>query len=133
METSITKLNAKNVHNIFMECLFADGEDHSNYVEAEGVVNRVSFNPQRLKDNEPKIVEMLSQLPDEFRKEPKGGGGWSFLNIVADKTGMSWTDFHQTADELVMLGLATKKLSYLLPRNMWKHLAGGMPYLVLND
>ena len=44
---------------------------------------------------------------------------------------VQWTGFHQTMDELVCLGLAIEKLSYLMPREYWKILPGGMPYLVI--
>jgi len=30
------------------------------------------------------------------------------------------------------LGIASGKLSYLMPREMWKVLPGGMPYLVVS-
>jgi len=73
---------------------------------------------------------MLNDLPDNFKND--FGGGWSFLNMCEDKNGVQWTDFHATVDELVCLGLSIDKMSYLMSRDMWNVLPGGMPYLVIN-
>jgi len=73
---------------------------------------------------------MLNQLPDDFKKS--GGGGMSFLNICIDKEGNHWTDLHQTMDELVTMGIACQKAAFLMPREMWSVLPGGMPYVVLS-
>jgi len=56
----------------------------------------------------------------------------SFLNMCIDKNGNQWADLHRTMDELVALGIATGKLSFLIPREMWSILPGGMPYLIVN-
>jgi hypothetical protein len=51
--------------------------------------------------------------------------------MCQDKEDHQWTDFHQTMDELVCLGTAIGKLEYLMPREMWNVLPGGMPYIVV--
>lgn len=124
-------LTAENVHNVFINCLFKEGESQDIFVKAEGVITNVGFHPDRLKNNEGYIQDMLDCLPEAFRKD--SGGGWSFLNMCNDKNDEQWADLHQTMDELVCLGLATGKMSYLLPRELWKALPGGMPYLVINN
>lgn len=123
-------LTAEKVHTTFMNCLFNEGEPTDNYKIGEGVMMKVGFNPERLKESEPAIIEMLNDLPDEFKKT--GGGGMSFLNMCNDKEGNQWADLHKTMDELVALGNATGKLSFLMPKEMWDVLPGGMPYLVVN-
>jgi len=123
-------LTAEKVHTTFMNCLFNEGEPTDNHKIGEGVMMKVGFNPERLKENEPAITEMLNDLPDEFKKT--GGGGMSFLNMCNDKEGNQWADLHKTMDELVALGNATGKLSFLMPKEMWNVLPGGMPYLVVN-
>ena len=127
----MTKLNSENVHNTFMNCLFKDGEPTETHTIGEGVKLKVGFHPERLKEAEPLIVEMLDGLPDAFKKT--GGGGWSFLNMCNDKEENQWADLHQTMDELVALGTASGKMAFLLPRDMWEVLPGGMPYLVVNN
>lgn len=128
----MAKLNAEDIHDTFVNCLFKEGEPTENHVVGEGVMIKIGFHPERLKQAEPKIAEWLAELPDEFKKST-GKGGWSFLNMCVDKEGNQWGE-HQNVDELVALGTATKQLSFVLPdRKMWKQLYGGMPYLVVND
>jgi hypothetical protein len=123
-------LTAEKVNNLFLKCLFTEGENTEPHIIGEGIMKKVGFNPERLKENEPLIIEMLNDLPDSFKKE--GGGGMSFLNMCQDKNGNQWADLHQTMDELVCLGNAIGKLSFLMPREMWSILPGGMPYLLIN-
>ncbi len=124
-------LTAENVHKTFMNCLFKDGESTESHTIGEGIMTKAGFHPDRLKESEPTIMSMLLDLSSDFKKS--GGGGMSFLNMCQDKDGNQWADLHQTMDELVMLGLATGKMSYLMPREMWAMFPGGMPYLVVND
>lgn len=124
------KLTSEKVHEVFMNCLFKEDESTENHKIGEGVKTKVGFHPERLKESESTIVELLEELPTEFKKT--GGGGWSFLNMCNDKNGNQWTGLHQSMDELVALGNATGKLSFQLPREMWDVLPGGMPYLVIN-
>lgn len=124
------ELTADNVHDTFIKCLFKAGEDHSNFVEAEGVMVKIGFHPGRIAEKTEEINQMIEQLPNEFKKDT--GGGWTFLNACQNAKGEQWADMHQTIDELVCLGLATKKISYLMPREFWQMFPGGMPYIVVN-
>lgn len=124
------KLTAENVHLIFMNCLFKEDEQKENHKIGEGVMLNVGFHPERLALSELSIIEMLNELPDSFKKS--GGGGMSFMNMCVDKNDTQWTDFHKTMDELVCLGNAIGKLTYLMPREMWSAFPGGMPYIVIN-
>lgn len=124
-------LTTENVNDVFLNCLFKEGENSDDHVKAEAVMMTVGFHPERLKANEDNISSMLDDLPDAFRKD--AGGGWSFLNMCDTKKGELWTGIHAQIDELVALSIASKKMAYLMPdRKMWKHFAGGMPYLVIN-
>jgi hypothetical protein len=119
------ELNAENVDEIFLKCLFKDGEDTSNHVLAEAVMLKVGFHPQRLEENRSKIEELLSQLPDNF-KEGKGGG-WSFLNAIETAEGVQWAG-HPDVDKLLALGIGVGKATILLPRELWSVFPGGLPY-----
>lgn len=125
------KLKAETVHDTFMKCLFKDGEPTENHIIGEAVMMKAGFHPERLKESETLITEMLADLPDEFKKSK--GGGMSFLNMCNDKDGNQWADLHKTMDELVALGNAIGKLSFLMPKEMWDKLPGGMPYIVMED
>lgn len=113
-------LTAENVERLFGECLSDDGEP------VEGIMARVVLNTSGREDE---IGEMLAELPDEF--QVKGGGGWSFLNACQTKAGEQWTGMHSTMDKLFMLGIAAGKAKWLLPRDMWGVLPGGVPYVAV--
>lgn len=127
--TTAQRLSTTRVESIFMDCLFRDGEDTSNHVKAEGITTTAGFHPERLKGHEAEIVEMLGELPDEFKET--GGGGMSFLNACNDKHGNQWTSYHRTMEQLFQLGIASGKAKLLMPRAMWGALPGGMPYYVV--
>jgi hypothetical protein len=124
------KLNYKNVNELFLSLLFTDGEDRTNYVLGEGAMLKCGFHPMRLNEFENDIADMLLQLPDEFMQSK--GGGMSFLNACMDKDGEQWGE-HNTIDQLLAMGIASKKASFLMPREMWSMLPGGMPYFVVKD
>jgi len=126
----IVNLTAEKVNTTFMYCLFKEGESTDNYIIGQGVMMKVGFNPERLKESEPVIMKMLNNLPEEFKKT--GGGGMSFLYMCNDKDGKQWADLHETMDQLVVLGNAIGKLTFLMPKEMWSVLPGGMPYLVVS-
>jgi len=130
------KLTTDNVTKIFMECLFTDNETQdtaliSRALVVEGVNLKIGFHPGRIKQNRENIISMLNCLPNSFKAE--GGGGMSFLNMMEDENGEQWTGLHQEMDKLVTLGLAITKLSFLMTREMWKILPGGMPYIVIKN
>lgn len=123
------KLTAENVENTFKACL-AENEE-SDGIIIDGVAIRAKFNQTLLAEHKQAIADMLKQLPNEFQAD--GGGGWSFLNMCVDANGNQWTDFHRTMDMLVTLGVATDMVQFLMPREMWKMLPGGMPYIAINN
>lgn len=125
---SIT-LDPQRVTNIFLDCLFKDGEETKDHVVAEGIVQTVGFHPGRLEDHRSEIEALLGELPDEFKAS--NGGGWSFLNACMDRHGNQWTGLHQVMEQLVQLGIAIGKVEYQLPREAWSALPGGMPYFVI--
>ena len=129
MENSVLQADA--VSAIFLDCLFKEGEDTNGYVKAEGITCTVGFHPQRLEGHSAKISEMLSELPDTFKRTQ--GGGWSFLNACQDRHGRQWTGTHKIMEQLFQLGIGVGKVTCLLPREMWVVLPGGMPYYAIED
>jgi hypothetical protein len=121
-------LTADNVFEVFKDCLFQDGEDTSTAVIVEGIMSKFGFHPERLQKNEGKIRAMLECLPDEFQSGK--GGGMSFLNACMTKDGEQWGE-HPSMEQLLVLGLATKQVAMLMPRDMWNILPGGMPYFAV--
>lgn len=115
------KLTAQNVDDLFAQCARDDGE------KIHGVAGEASLS---VIGYEADIAALLDQLPSEFQKS--GGGGWSFLNACMDRNGGQWTGMHQTMDKLFMLGIAAGMVCWLMPRDMWEVLPGGMPYVVVS-
>lgn len=125
------ELTAENVNAIFLDCLFKEGENTENHTVGIGLKNTVGFHPQRLESHKENIAKMCECLPKEFQE--KEGGGMSFLNMCYDRSGSQWASLHQTMDELVILGHATGKIEYLMPREKWRNLPSGMPYLMVKE
>ena len=137
MENQITKgiairepmqLTAENVERVFKDCL---AEQREGAQPIRGVVLKVGFNPSKVSENRDNILSMLSLLPEPFFAGI--GGGWSFLNLCVDRDGRHWTDFHQTCDMLVCLGLAIGAAEFCLKqRELWQCFPGGMPYIQID-
>ena len=124
-------LTSEKVNTIFKDCLFykseiIDGKPIVEPVIAEGIRCAYGFNPERVNGYSNEIGELIDELPLTFRE------GWSFLNMCHDKDERLWTGSHETMEQLLVLGLATKKLSYCFERKMWSDLPGGMPYILIN-
>lgn len=127
------KLNTERVERVLMACLHDEDDDTTNGVLVEGIVGTFGFRKDRLEAHRGAIMEMLSELPDEFRNVGSGGGGgWSFLNACDDRHGEQWTSFHRSMDQLFCLGKAIGAVDEVLPREMWEVLPGRMPYYRVN-
>lgn len=127
-----THIDPQAVETVFRDCLFKDEEvpdrkPPADAVIVEGVLLKVGFNSQRLESHREEVRAWLALLPMEFHKN--GGGGWSFLNACNQSDGTQWTDFHQRMDQLFMLGIGLGLATYLIPREMWDVLPGGVPYV----
>lgn len=125
-------LTASAVRTIFLDCLFKAGEEplHSTAVVAEGIIDKYGFHPGRLEGHKPAIMQLLMCLPDTFRESV--GGGWSFLQACKDNQGNHWGE-HIDMEQLFSLGIATGQAEYLMKREMWRVLPGGVPYIVIKD
>lgn len=129
-------LTAENVNKILLDCLFNDEEIKAcngkpeKFVKAEGVMMNVGFHPERLESHRAEVSSMLSELPPEFMHD-NPSGGWSFLNACVTKSGKQWGE-HRNVDELLLLGYGLNMVKYLLPREAWKILPGGVPYFTVN-
>jgi len=124
------KLLENNVQTIFFNCLFEDGEEGTEKaIMVKGITATFGFNPDRIKENESDIYDMLKQLPDSFQKD--NDGGMSFLNACNNKDGRQWTGIHIIMEQLIVLGLGCEKAGYCTPPEYWPALPGGMPYIVV--
>lgn len=123
------ELTAERVREMFLSCLFKEGEEQSGAVIVPGLTIRVWFHPQRLEEQREKLVQMIDQLPQEFLLDV--GGGWSFLELALRKDGCHWAE-HKTMQEFLLMCIGLKMAGYLLPRDIWPSLPGGVPYIAFD-
>lgn len=138
------ELTGENVDRVFRDCLLSDDDPRQSEVEgledmdslpdwmipAEGVTFHTGFVREAVESHRTDIRDMLSELPGEFHKS--AGGGMSFLQMCEDKNGKQWTGMHSTVEQLLLLGVAAGYASYPLPREMWKVMPGGVPYVTID-
>lgn len=134
------KLTAENVKATVMACLY-DDSDIVNGAVREGapapvavrsVMLSVGFNSEKLKTQVENIKSMLNDLSlDFFPVDQGGGGGHSFLSLCATKDGELWGQ-HRNCDELLALGMAAGFCTFLVERDLWRAMPGGMPYIQIN-
>ena len=129
-------IDAKRINEIIQDCLFKE-EEVEDGKPKEGIewipVKSVSINlglvKERVEKHKEEIIGFLNQLDDHFKKS--GGGGWTFLNACMDKNGFRWGE-QINVDELIALGIAIGLVSFPMPRESWKDLPGGVPYIVID-
>lgn len=117
---------AKKVEELMLDCLNGS-EDGA--LRVDGIVRNFGFSPVKIDQHREEIRALLNEMPDTFHKGK--GDGWSFLNLCNDKLGNQWGE-HRDMEALVALGIAAGMASYLLPRDMWSILPGGVPYVGFN-
>jgi len=124
METP--KLSIKAVTDLLNACLVPP--EHADGIDVEGIVSTYRFDPEKIKESADEIGALLDQLPETFQFSK--GGGWSFLQACVDRNGEQWGE-HPHMEALVCLGIAAGKARWMLPRQMWSAMPGGMPYFVV--
>ena len=132
------KLDAVKVKEIFLDCMYSEDRLKSSTKEelmkeailVEGIVTNVGFDPEKIAKHKSEIIELLDELPDEFKHGV--AGGYSFLKACEDKHGNHWGD-HRSMEQLFMLGIACKRVNCILPRELWPALPGGVPYYEVFD
>lgn len=125
-------IDPQEVHKAFINCLAAVPDENPDIIVVEGIMGRYAMNKTVLEIHREVVTDWLNELPAEFHKIGTRDGaqdGWSFLNVCTDRHGNLWTGMHQTCEELLVLGMALNMVTFMLPRDLWKVLPGGMPYL----
>ena len=126
---NITKVSADRVRDIYKRCLLSEDEVKDemplvDFVLGDGVKSISVFNSERVNTYREEVSSLFDRIiPDNCQ-------AMSFLDLCTDKNGELWTGEHSTVDLLLQLGVATGDVEYLIPRNEWYSLPGGMPYVV---
>lgn len=121
---------ARQIDKVFKDCLYSTDESTDQAVVVDGLVIKFGFHPIRLSENKSAVQKFISEMKPEFIRTK--GGGWSFLNLCFDKHDVQWGE-HINCEQLVALAIALKLGEYLMPREMWEVLPGGMPYVVFDE
>lgn len=130
-------INQDRVRKMAIFCLFnkeelVNGEPPADLVvKVDGIGARFGFHKNKLESIREEVKEMINQLPDEFHQNK--GGGMSFLKMCMLKDGTQWTGLHRTMEALMVLALGLELMHYVVERNLWPALPGGMPYLVIPE
>lgn len=117
---------AKRVRELMKKTLAGENDES---LKVEGLVNNFAFDVGKIDENKSAIEDLLQLMPENFRKDV--GGGWSFLQLCVDNNGEQWGE-HPDMEALVCLGIAADLAEYVLPRELWKALPGGVPYIAFN-
>lgn len=123
-------IDSQRVRYIAGECLVDTPEGETMPIDTvfvTGIVHDYAFRPDRLEKYHDEIRDMLALLPDAFRVEV--GGGWSFLQACEDRNGVLWTGEHWCMEMLFCLAIGMHLATWLLPKEVWSALPGGMPYV----
>lgn len=120
------KLTEEAVLGVVAGCLFDDGAVVENAVRVEGIKRAWVFDPTHLAERVGIIAKLLAELPAPFHAN--SGGGWTFLNACNDRNGEQWTGSHRMMESLVCVGIAAGLAEWVLPKELWHALPGGMPY-----
>lgn len=131
------KLTAEAVSETLKRCLFREDEPENNEpgsddypVKVEAITGTFGFHRDRLEAHREQVLSWLNELPLEFLTgSTGGGGGWTFLNLCNRRDGTQWTGLHSTMQELCALAIGLGLAHWLMPRDMWDVLPGGMPYV----
>lgn len=122
------RLNVENVQHIFNRCLYTpECSCSTEPLTVQGYNSDFVFNPDMLQLEKSNIEELLKQLPENFKE------GWSFWEMYRTQDGYNWTNAAKNMEALMVLGIAIKKIRYVLPKNLWWSLPGGAPYVVINQ
>jgi hypothetical protein len=117
------------VDDLVVKCLAGSTND-SDLIKVAGIVNDYGFSAAEIEEHKTDIRNLVLELNANFMKD--GGGGWSFLQLCEDRNGKQWTGLHRTMEGLCCLSIAAGIGKWLLSREHWKHLPGGMPYIAFD-
>lgn len=117
------------VNAIMHDSLHRDDESTDAGVRADGIMRNFCFHPGRLESHRGEVIDILRKMPEAFFSH--GGGGWSFLNLCMTKDGEHWAE-HPTMEALCVLAFALKLGRWVMPKDFWVAMPGGMPYVVFN-
>lgn len=114
------------------EQMAAAGHDQKAMMEksviVHGITQNLAFQPENLEVHRAEVSRFLQALDSSFMES--GGGGMSFVHMSFDRSGEQWGE-QRNAEELLCMGIGLGLCEFLLPRDLWAGLPGGVPYVVV--
>ena len=126
---------AEKLHEYVLDSLYkdneipTDGSAPKDAIFVEGLTCTIGFHPTRLASHRAEVVEILKEMPQKFFKGT--GDGCSVLALCEDRNGNQWGE-HRNMQELLFLSIGLGLGEYVLPRETWPFLPGGLPYVLFN-
>ena len=113
------------LHVLYRATEVPDGEIPPDALRIEGVVRDFALHPGRVEEKRADVLTlfatMLGDAAESYHR--KGGGGQSFLDF-GGRVGS-----HQEAESLLVIGIALGIAGYCAPKELWRILPGGLPYV----
>lgn len=125
-------LTSKNVSNIFHDCLFRDGEDHSNMVVIKGIIKDIHFNAKKISLHKEKITTLCNQLYIANPENKHKIGGHNYVNMCKRNDGKCWSDFQEEMVYLLLLGISIGKMDIPNYNGKYCYSATRIPYVTVN-
>lgn len=123
------ELNGQTIQAILLDCLYKTEEvgdattPPEGSVFVEGITLKMAFHPGRLESHREEVRALIAELPDNWKE------GRSFLEMCYDRHERQWTGAHRSMEELTLLGVGLKLMSFCAPREFWPMLPAGLPYI----
>lgn len=117
---------ATRVKAAMFDCMYQDDPQTApaDAVMVDGITMKFGFDPKRVEANRTLIGNLIDEIVPEAFYE-----GMSFLNLCEAKDGEHWGE-HQNMQELYVIAAAIGRARFLLPKDLWGSLPGGMPYIM---
>lgn len=122
----MSKNNAQIIWDIYEDVIAGAGD-----LTVESGGEPIPLDKAKLESHQTEIARILLEQDPKFFKHSEAGG-YTFLQLPFDGKGNHWCE-QPTALKLCILGLGLGLVEYLLPREVWSALPGGVPYLAIEN
>lgn len=114
------------IHSLVSENDHVDGKklNDDEVIVVNGIINNYAFHKERLLSHKEEVLAFVENLDPELKD------GISFLGLCVDKDGSQWGE-HRSCENLMCLAIGLGLMRYVLPRESWTFLPGGVPLLML--
>lgn len=121
-------ISSQKIVDILGECLLSESQventdNNIKPIHVDGITYNLKLHPEKVSEYSEDISKIINELPEEFKN------GSSFLKLCHTKDGEKWTSLHRICEALMILGVATNKMKYCFPKEIWSKLPEGVPYI----